>query len=77
MQTEMATSSPKDALRAMLEIFLEIVQSAGEAGSPAGPMYAAVMGVMRLEQFEAVMSALVKLGCLRKSGHVYYFVKGL
>jgi hypothetical protein len=41
-------------------------------GAPAGPMYAAVMGYMNLDQFEAIMSALVKVGRIRKSGHVYY-----
>jgi hypothetical protein len=30
------------------------------------------MGVISLDQFEAIMSALVKAGLIRKSGHVYF-----
>jgi hypothetical protein len=41
-------------------------------GVPAGHMYAAVMGLISLNQFEAIMSALVKDGRIRKSGHVYF-----
>jgi hypothetical protein len=41
-------------------------------GAPAGPMYAAVMGIISLNQFESIMGALVRDGYIRKSGHVYF-----
>lgn len=42
-------------------------------GAPAGPLYAAMANYgMSLQVFEQIMSALVKSGKLRKSGHCYF-----
>jgi hypothetical protein len=63
-------------VREILETMLECVRGCPD-GAPAGPMYAGVMQYMTLAQFEACMAALVELGCIRKSGHVYHFIKNL
>lgn len=65
------------AIRAVATMILETVQEMGEQGAPSGPMYAALMGKMSLNQYESIMYSLVKAGRLRKEGHVYYFIKGL
>jgi len=54
---------------------LETVNECGALGAPAGVMYAGLMSVLTLDQFEGVMSALVLSGKLVREGHVYYAVK--
>ena len=53
----------------------DTVIECGDEGCPAGPMYAALMGVMSLDRFTMLMGLLVKAGRVRYSGHVYYAVK--
>lgn len=72
-----ATTEQIQAIRAIAKALLETVQEAGEQGAPSGPMYAAVMGKLSLDQYTRFMDGLVKAGHLRQEGHVYYFVKGM
>ena len=67
----------KQALLALCQMFIDVVKAAGSIGAPAGVMYAAVMDKMTLAQFEQVMSALVAMGKVRKTGHLYHFVADL
>jgi hypothetical protein len=60
----------------LLNAALETVNQAGPQGAPAGPMYAAFMGVgVSLEFFNAMMAALVKGGKVTKRGDCYYPVE--
>ena len=61
------------ALLAICDAIIETVKDSGSLGAPAGPMYAALMAQgFSLEQYEAIMGALVKAGKLRKSGDLYF-----
>lgn len=52
---------------------LETVREAGKQGAPSGPMYAAFMQYgMSLEQYTALMGALVRAGKLKQRGNVYF-----
>ena len=46
----------------------------GPMGAPSGPMYAALMSYMTLDQYQTVMDGLVAAGKLKRRGHVYYAV---
>lgn len=72
-----ATPEQIQAIRAIANVLLETVQEMGEQGAPSGPMYAAVMHRLSLDQYTHFMDGLVKAGHLRQDGHVYYFVKGM
>lgn len=45
---------------------------AGEAGVPAGHLYAACMCHLKLDQFQTIMDAIVMSGRAQRRGHVYY-----
>lgn len=61
----------KNAIIAIAKALLETIQESPN-GAPAGPMYAATMGMIDLSTFEAIMQALVEAGKVKKVGHVYY-----
>lgn len=67
----------KQALIALCSVFVEAVKAGGTMGAPAGTLYAAVMDKISLDQFEQIMSTLVIMGKVRKSGHLYHFVADL
>jgi predicted transcriptional regulator len=54
---------------------LETVVEAGDQGAPSGPMYAAVMGQIDLQMYEAITETLVSKGLLTQSGHVFRATK--
>jgi hypothetical protein len=56
---------------------MDVVKEAGPRGLPAGPMYAALMGLMSLEVFQHIMDALVKNGNVKHEYHCYYWLKDL
>lgn len=61
------------ALKAIGDAIVESVRTAGDAGVPGGTLYAALMTHgATLEQFEAIMGALVAAGKLRKAGQLYF-----
>jgi hypothetical protein len=56
----------------IVDAVIEAVSVANpDIGAPGGVMYAALQAVMRLDQFEELMSGLVRYGLLDKSGHCY------
>lgn len=61
-------------LALIASIILETIQELPD-GAPAGPIYAALMGVISLEEFERIMSALVTAGVVTKRGHQYFPTK--
>lgn len=72
-----ATPEQIQAIRAIAKALLETVEEMREQGAPSGPMYAAVMHRLSLDQYTQFMSGLVKGGHVRQDGDVYYFVKGM
>lgn len=73
----MLTETQSSLLRKIGVAIVETVKEAGTQGTPAGPLYAALMTTgMSLEQFEHIMSALVAGKMLRKSGQLYYYIGG-
>ena len=69
----MTATQQIDAIKAVCDAILDTVRLAGPLGAPAGPIYAALMAQgFSLEQYEAIMGALVKAGKLRKSGDLYF-----
>jgi hypothetical protein len=65
------------ALRLALQVILDAVKEGGNRGAPGGVLYAALIGRISLQQFEQMMAALVKMGKLRKSGDLYFWVADL
>ncbi len=71
--TQFATR--EDARRAIImfaNALYETVLEVGDTGAPGGLLYAGVMGHMALDQFQAIMGALVEAGKLTKRGDCYY-----
>jgi hypothetical protein len=64
----------RDALLAIRRIADAIITTVNETphGAPAGPMYAAVMQYMTLDQFEAMMRALVEAKRVHRQGDLYF-----
>jgi hypothetical protein len=71
----MTTAAQVAGVLNIAKALLDTVKEMGDRGAIAGPMYAACIGIMSLEQFEAIMKLLVDSGRLRKEGHIYYYVK--
>jgi hypothetical protein len=63
-----------EAMAELCSIIVESVRDVGTMGAPSGPMYAALMQYMTLEQYQTIMGGLVAAGKLRQVGHVYYAV---
>jgi hypothetical protein len=69
------TPEVKEAFRELLNGLAEEI-NASPQGVPAGPLYMAFATKgLTLDQFEAIMGALVTTGKIRKSGHQYFPAK--
>ena len=67
------TAEQAKVLRGVCDAVIGAVEAAGPLGCPAGTLYAALMTQgATLEQFENLMSGLVGIGKLRKSGNLYF-----
>jgi hypothetical protein len=64
-------------LRLALQGILDAVKEAGDLGAPGGVLYSALMDKISLAQFEQVMSALVRLGKLRRKHQLYFWIADL
>jgi hypothetical protein len=74
------TPQQAQALRQVAKAVLDAVKAGGNHGAPAGPLYAALMGFgCSLNQFQQIMSALVRTGKVRtnESGTLYWHVADL
>jgi hypothetical protein len=65
--------TPKQAetLKQICDCIVETIALSPD-GLPAGHLYALLMGVLNLRQFEGVMSALESIGKVRKQGQLYF-----
>lgn len=69
------TAQQAQALKLIVESIIEAVAAAGSLGAPGGVIYAALMQYgCSLNQYESIMSALVRAGKLRKQGDLYFTV---
>ena len=64
-----------EAIKAITDAVVSMVKESGTNGKPSGHIYAVLMthGIT-LEQYESIMATLVRLGKLRKSGQLYFYV---
>jgi hypothetical protein len=73
---EHLTPQQQDAIRKLQtvsRIIIDAVEQAGSLGYPGGQLYAALMTLgCTIQQFDAIMDALVHCGKLRKAGHCYF-----
>lgn len=71
------TTEQIQALRAIASVITDAVRAAGILGAPGGHIYAALMASgCTLNQYQQIMSGLVRAGVLRKSGECYFIAKG-
>lgn len=54
----------------MLSAILETIHAAGQEGAPLGPMYAALMSRVNLDEFQRLIQLLTKGGLITSMGHV-------
>lgn len=65
------TTTQLNAVRQVAGIILEAAVESGERGLIAGHLYAVLMGKLSLDQFQSIMSGLVRAGMLTHENHVY------
>ncbi len=71
------TETQKRALIMIVSAITDTIKEAGEFGAPGGVMYAALMAHgCSLNQFESIMSTLVRLGRVEKRGECYFIREG-
>jgi hypothetical protein len=65
-----------DAQMAIALALLETIKEAGENGAPSGPMYMAVQEKLglSLDDYQAMMRAIVKTGMVKHEAHCYYWI---
>lgn len=63
-----------NAIETVRRIYKVVVDTVNECpdGAPGGPMYAALMQHMSLDQFTAMMNSLVYAKRIRRQGEVYF-----
>jgi hypothetical protein len=55
-------------------VIAEVINKAGEFGVPSGHVYAAVMSIMSLDDYNVVISALKKGGYVSESGYLLKWI---
>jgi hypothetical protein len=69
----MLTSVKPDLVKLVCDAIISAVEASGSQGAPGGTLYAALMTYgFSLEQFEAIMGSLVRVGELEKRGQLYF-----
>lgn len=62
-----------DLLREICDAIVDCVRASGSKGEPGGTLYALLMSAgCTLEQFNQIMSGLVKAGKVVKRGELYF-----
>jgi hypothetical protein len=66
----------EQAQMAIALALLETIKEAGENGAPSGPMYMAVQQSigLSLDDYEAMMRAIVRTGFVRHEAYCYYWI---
>jgi hypothetical protein len=74
---ELTVEQQRDALRLVVGAVLDAVKVAMPRGAPGGILYAALMEQgCTINQYDSLMSALVRHGKLRRDGDLYFIVGG-
>jgi hypothetical protein len=62
------------AVETIKRVYQALIDTVNETpqGAPAGPMYAALMQYMTLDQFTAMMDSLVYAKRIRREGDLYF-----
>ena len=58
----------------LVRIIAEAIEDAGTDGIPSGYVYAAVMSVVNLHQYRALINELKRLGEVREDGHRLFWI---
>lgn len=64
-----------EAIKHLITIILDTLKDAGDDGFPSGHLYAALMGVIRLDQYQTLIEQLKRRKIIRESNHVLYLEK--
>lgn len=64
-----------EALMALQNAFLAGVKAGGKHGVPEGHLYAGLMGIISLTQFNNMVAANVAAGKIRKVGYLLYLIE--
>ncbi len=65
-----------NALHQIMRAIVETVKAAGKPfGAPGGHLYAALSGILNIDQFTQIMGVLVKEGFVTKRGECYHWVR--
>lgn len=65
------TENQRDVFIALIGAILDAVKAAGPMGAPGGHIYAALMGLLTFDQYNAIMAELVRQKRLIKRGQCY------
>ena len=72
------TSAQARALALIVEAVIDAVKTAGPTGAPGGVLYAAMMSFgCTLQQFESLMSMLVRTDVLKRDGQCYQLTNAM
>jgi hypothetical protein len=62
------------AVKLILAVY-DTIKEMGPEGAPSGPIYAALMGMgIRLDDYNAIIEALIKAKMVERKGHVLYAI---
>lgn len=64
-----------EAIKHLTTIILDTLKDAGDNGFPSGHLYAALMGVICLDQYLTLIEQLKRMRIIRESNHVLYLEK--
>jgi hypothetical protein len=68
------TAVQQQAVSKVLEAIQDAIKAGGSLGAPAGVIYSALMGVMNLSTFNAIIDAWVISGKVRKEANLLYWI---
>ncbi len=65
------------AAKAVVQLCMAIIEAVKEAdgmGLPSGPMYAALMGKVSLEEYYKLIGLCKATGLIEERGHCFYYI---
>ncbi len=69
------TEAQAKAVIELVAVMVETIRDAGSQGVPSGILYAAVMSMMTLEQYQQIIALMKQSGKVRESGHILYIAQ--